>query len=111
MQIRIKTPIYRNEENTSVYLIISFDTEVKEAKWFIADVMQRPFKAKSWRSLKERITDDYSYRVLSYPEQKKELQRRFLDAVGEEKVKEAFEYAWNTLKPSFEEWEGTILYR
>ena len=107
--ITVKTPMFRDHNKNSYYLIVKMEKNYSDdIKWAVYDIMHRPFKAKSWHSLKSKIEDDYDYRCLNVDQRIVEKQRRFLEFVGEDRIKEAFEYAWNVLKPNFEDWRKKL---
>lgn len=103
----LATPMYKDKNKCHIYLIVGLDMDNAQP-WFIKTVMYRPFNMKKWRDLREEIEDDFEYRVLDRDTKKMELNRRFLEFVGEEKINEAFEYAWKALRPKLKDWKVVL---
>lgn len=99
--MRIECPKFKNADGVEIYVVVGFHDYTISSKtpWLIEDVKYRLPRKKTWISFMNEISDDYRYRAMSVHERNIKRHNDVLAFVGEEKVREAFEYAWQYIKP------------
>lgn len=100
--MQIKALQFKKEDKTEVAIYVYFYESVSDREWHIDDIRYREFKRRSWKSLKKSFSDSYDYRRLSMGDRRKYEMQKYIEFVGEDKLKEAIMNAWEQLKPDVE---------
>ena len=100
--MQIKALQFKKEDKTEVAIYIYFYESVSDREWRIDDIRYREFKKRSWKSLEKSFSDTYDYRKLSMDERRKYEMQKYIEFVGEDKLKEAIMNAWEQIKPDVE---------
>lgn len=75
---------------------------MNDREWRIDDIRYREFKKRNWKSLEKSFSDSYDYRRLSMDDRRKYEMQKYIEFVGEDKLKEAIIKAWEQIKPDVE---------
>lgn len=100
--MRIKALQFKKEDKTEVAIYVYFYKSMCDREWRIDDIMYREFRKRNWKSLGNSFRDDYDYRRLSMPDRQKHEIKKYIEFVGEDKLKEAVINAWEQIKPDTE---------
>lgn len=103
--MRIECPKFKKDDGVELYVIIDISTDYRsrlDSIWRIGDVMYRYPPKRKWTSFITELSDNYQYRGMSYEEKAKKKHEDVITLVGKDKIKEAFEYAWQYIKPDVE---------
>lgn len=100
--MQIKALQFKKEDKTEVAIYVYFYESVSDREWRIDDIRYREFRKRNWNSLYNSFESDYDYRRLSVSDRKKYELQKYIEFVGEDKLKEAIMNAWEQIKPDVE---------
>lgn len=100
--MRIKALQFKKEDKTEVAIYVYFFPELVIGKWSIGNILCRGFRKRNWVSLDKSFENSCDYKELSIYDREKYKLKKYIDFVGEDKLKEAIMNAWEQIKPDVE---------
>lgn len=98
--MRIITKEFKKEDGTKVCIVISGLDNYRGIDWTIADVQYKKPRQRDWRFLSKTYIDNYEYRMLDSNKRKEYENNTFEEFCGKDKIIEAFQYAYESIRPS-----------
>lgn len=97
--MRIEALKYRTEDKQDIIIIVDFYDNYMNPLWRIADIKHKTSRQREYRYLSASIRDDWNYRKLDREERWDYVMKKYEEFVGREKLEEAVELAWKSLRP------------
>ena len=103
--MRIDALKYRTEDKQDIIIVVDFVNGVGYMNcdnWRIADIGYKTSRQKTYRYLSSTIRESWDYRKLNIEERDEFVLKKYIDFVGEEKLKKAIIAAYKSLEPNLE---------
>ena len=97
--LRIDALKYRTEDKQDIIIVVEFYTNYRKPEWRIAEIKHKTSRQREYRWFTDSFKDEYSYRRLSMEDRQKYALEKFESFVGREKIEEAVEAAWKSIRP------------
>ncbi len=103
--MRIDALKYRTENNQDIVIVVEFVNGVGYLNcnnWRIADIGYKTSRQRNYRYLNSDIRNNWDYRKLDIEERDDFVLKKYIEFVGEEKLKEAIVAAYKSIEPNLE---------
>ena len=97
--MRIEALKYRTDEKQDIIIVVDFYENYRDPEWRIADIKYKTSRQREYRFLSTSFRDDWDYRKLDREERYDYVMKKYEEFVGREKIEEAVEAAWKSLRP------------
>ena len=106
--MRIDALKYRTEDNQDIIIVVDLQVGYGYQNnniWQIVDIGYKSSRQRKYTYLSTTIRDRYEYRQLDQKEREKYIKGKYIEFVGEDKLKEAVMTAWKSIQPDLENLE------
>lgn len=100
--MRIEALKYRTEDKQDIIIFVDVYDDINCFRWKIADIMYKTSRQKNYRNLSQIFRDTWEYRELNSEERRDYTMKKYEEFVGREKLEEAVDAAWRSIKPDME---------
>ena len=103
--MRIDALKYRTEDNQDIIIVVDLQVGYGYQNnniWQITDIRYKSARQRKYTYLSTTIRDRYEYRQLDQKEREQYVKEKYIEFVGEDKLKEAVMEAWKSIKPDLE---------
>jgi len=97
----IKSPIFKKDDGTKVIICLYlFNNNHKGLKYRVWDIEYCEPRKHKYNSFNKFFQYDFDYNRLNQGEKWKYSIKKYIEFVGEKKLKQAIIFAWKSLKPA-----------
>jgi len=103
--VKIDAWKYRTEDNNDIIIAVGLVIGVGYTNgniWRIEDIKYKTSKQRKYRYFSESFNDNYDYRKLDSKEREKYTLSKYIEFVGEDKLKEALIEVHKSIAPNLE---------
>lgn len=103
--MRIDALKYRTENNQDIIIVVDLQVGYGYQNnniWQIVDIGYKTSRQRKYTYLSTTIRDRYEYRQLEPKEREQYVKEKYIEFVGEDKLKEAVMVAWKSIQPDLE---------
>lgn len=103
--MRIDALKYRTEDNQDIIIVVDLQIGYGYQNnniWQIVDIGYKSSRQRKYTYLSTTIRNRYEYRQLDQKEREQYVKEKYIEFVGEDKLKEAVIEAWKSIKPDLE---------
>jgi len=103
--MRIDALKYRTENNQDIIIVVDLQVGYGYQNnniWQIVDIGYKTSRQRKYTYLSTTIRDRYEYRQLDQKGREQYVKEKYIEFVGEDKLKEAVMEAWESIKPDLE---------
>lgn len=103
--MRIDALEYRTEDKQDILIVVDFVNSVGYTNcnnWRIADIGYKTSRQRVYRYLSSTIRESWEYRKLNSEDRDDFVLNKYIEFVGEDKLKEAIIAAYKSLEPNLE---------
>ena len=97
--MRIEALKYRTEDKQDIIIVVDFYENFQYPEWRIADIKHKTSRQREYRYFSNSFRDNWDYRKLDREDRWDYAMKKYEEFVGREKIEEAVEAAWKSIKP------------
>lgn len=101
--MNIESREFRKQDGTRFRVQLYLYLNYKDIQYRVYDIIYCEQRKRKWKSYRTSFSDRYEYRQLNQDDRMKYEIEKYIEFVGNDKLKEAIISAWEALKPDVDE--------